>query len=62
MKAILAGILVTVAIAIVASFAMSEAQMPAFDRFATSGVRVGDPGDNLVGPAWDRWKGDEAGT
>ncbi|WAJ30774.1 hypothetical protein [Antarcticirhabdus aurantiaca] len=53
MTAILSGILVAVLVAIAASFGLAEIQEPAYERFATSGTRVGDPGENLVGQRWD---------
>ncbi|UIJ73178.1 hypothetical protein [Aurantimonas sp. HBX-1] len=49
MKAIVSGILIAGVIAVVASFALSEAQRPAYERYSTNSVRVGDPGHNLVG-------------
>ncbi|NDV85346.1 hypothetical protein GTW51_01380 [Aurantimonas aggregata] len=52
MKAILSGILIAGIIAVVASFALSEAQRPAYERYSTTSVRVGEPGNNLVGADW----------
>ena len=36
--------------AFVASFVLSGVQMASYTAFTTSGARVGDPGNNLVGP------------
>jgi hypothetical protein len=52
-RTILAGICVTLALAVVAAFALSEAQKDSFQVYATQSVRVGDPGHNLVGPKWN---------
>ncbi|HEX2019945.1 MAG TPA: hypothetical protein VGO17_13475 [Aurantimonas sp.] len=52
MKAILSGIVVALVVAVIASFALSEVQRPAYERYSTSSVRVGEPGDNLVGQDW----------
>lgn len=52
MKAILSGILIAGIVAVVASFALSEAQRPAYERYSTTSVRVGEPGNNLVGADW----------
>lgn len=60
MKAIVLGILIAGGIALASSFILAENQRPAFDRFATSSVRVGVPGDNLVGPEWATPEGEEA--
>lgn len=53
MRTILAGICVTMALAVVAAFALSEAQKDTFQVYTTSSVRVGNPGHNLVGPNWN---------
>lgn len=52
MKAIISGIVIAGIVAVVASFALSEAQRPSYERYSTSSVRVGDPGHNLVGADW----------
>jgi hypothetical protein len=54
MGTILAGVLAAVVIAIGAGFVLREQgqQRMAWEVYSTSGARVGDPGENLVGPAW----------
>jgi hypothetical protein len=52
MGAILAGIVVAVAIAIGAGFAMHSGNPLSWETYKTVNVRVGDPGTNLVGPNW----------
>lgn len=52
MKAIVSGILIALVVAVVASFALSEAQRTSYDRYSTTSVRVGEPGNNLVGADW----------
>ncbi|MBX6746588.1 MAG: hypothetical protein QJR07_10945 [Acetobacteraceae bacterium] len=52
MGAILAGILVAVAIAVGAGFAMHSDNPLSWETYKTGNVRVGDPGTNLVGPGW----------
>ena len=52
MGMILTGIVVAVAIAIgVGSYMRAEQQL-AWQVYSSSSARVGDPGQNLVGPAW----------
>ena len=41
-----------VVIAIIVSLVLGTQQRTAYESFATEGVRVGDPGHNLVGPDW----------
>jgi hypothetical protein len=55
MGVILTGIVAAAIIAIGAGFYMRSEQEPAWEVFSTSSTRVGDPGQNLVGP---RWTGD----
>lgn len=54
MGMIVTGVVVAVAIAIGASYFMRAEgdDRPAWQVYSTSSVRVGDPGDNLVGPGW----------
>jgi hypothetical protein len=52
-KVILSSIVASVLLAVVASFLLGEAQEPAYQAFATSSTRVGNPGDNLVGSTWN---------
>jgi hypothetical protein len=54
MKAILSGIALALAIAVIAGFVLAEAQKPSFEAYSTPSVRLGDPGDNLVGRNWSR--------
>jgi hypothetical protein len=49
---ILTGIAVAIAIAIGAGYYMRSEQQPAWRVYSTDSTRVGDPGSNLVGPAW----------
>jgi hypothetical protein len=52
-KVVLASILTAIVLAVGASFILNASQRPAYDVYASpSGVRVGDPGHNLVGPNW----------
>jgi hypothetical protein len=54
MGTIIAGIVAAVVIAIGAGFVLREQgqERMAWEVYSTSGARVGDPGENLVGPAW----------
>jgi hypothetical protein len=52
MGMILAGIVVAIAIAVGAGYLMNVEQTPSWQAYSTSSTRVGDPGHNLVGPAW----------
>lgn len=54
MRAIFSGIVLAVAVAVIAGFVLAEVQKPSFEVYATSSTRVGDPGDNLVGSNWTR--------
>ena len=51
---IFGGIAAAVVIAIGASFILRDEgqQRLAWEVYSTSGARVGDPGENLVGPGW----------
>jgi len=54
MRAFVASIVVSVLLAGGAAWYLIE-MMPAgtaYQTYATSGARVGDPGSNLVGPSW----------
>ncbi|MDO5658782.1 MAG: hypothetical protein Q4G36_10750 [Paracoccus sp. (in: a-proteobacteria)] len=48
MKAFLAALVATFAIAFLASTVLSGMQQTAPEAYATEGARVGDPGNNLV--------------
>ena len=52
MGVILIGIAAAIVIAIGASFVLDAEQQPAWQVYSTQSTRVGEPGDNLVGPAW----------
>jgi hypothetical protein len=52
MRAFLASVAVAVVVAVGAMFALDAVWRPADQAFATSGARVGDGGDNLVGKDW----------
>jgi hypothetical protein len=51
---IVTGVVAAFAIAIGASYFMREQgdDRPAWQVYSTSSARVGDPGENLVGPGW----------
>lgn len=59
MGVILLGIVVAVVIAIGAGFVLRGQQEPVWQVYSTSSTRVGDPGQNLVGPDYS---GEPAGT
>lgn len=52
MRTILSGIVVAVVLAALAGIAYSAAQKPAYELQPMPSVRVGDPGNNLVGESW----------
>ena len=52
MGMILTGIVVAVAIALGAGYFLNAEQKTAWVVNSSSSTRVGDPGQNLVGPAW----------
>jgi hypothetical protein len=52
-KVVLASIVAAIVLAVAAAFVLNATQRPAYDAYASSsGVRLGDPGHNLVGPNW----------
>jgi hypothetical protein len=51
MKAFVAALLFAAIAAVGASMLLDSIQQPSSDAFATVGARVGDPGNNLVGPS-----------
>ena len=59
MGVILSGVLVAVVLAVGAGFVLRSYQEPAYERYTTQSVRVGDPGENLVGRDWS---GEPSGT
>ena len=52
MGVILMGIAAAIVIAIGASVVLDAEQEPAWQVYSTQSTRVGEPGDNLVGPSW----------
>ena len=52
MKVILASLVVAIVVGVAAALILDRTQTPAYEAYATSGTRVGDPGHNLVGPNW----------
>jgi hypothetical protein len=50
MKVFIAAAAFAVIAAFAASIVLSGVQMASYTAFTTSGARVGDPGNNLVGP------------
>jgi hypothetical protein len=53
MTPFVAGVVVAVALAVGAAFVLDMQQITMADSNPTPSVRVGDPGQNLVGPNWD---------
>jgi hypothetical protein len=52
MRALLAGIVVAVLLAIGIGYFFPLTPEPAWQAYSSSSVRVDDPGTNLVGPRW----------
>lgn len=52
MKAFLAAVIAAVGLGLLAMFGLSGAQEFAYQKFATPGARVSEPGSNLVGHHW----------
>jgi hypothetical protein len=52
MKVFLVAVVAAVGLGVVAMFGLSGAQEFAYQKFATSGARVSEPGSNLVGHHW----------
>ncbi|MCZ7660311.1 MAG: hypothetical protein M5U07_21870 [Xanthobacteraceae bacterium] len=52
MPVILASILIAVVVAGGAGAVLTTMQQPVYETQPMAGVRVGDPGSNLVGPNW----------
>jgi hypothetical protein len=61
MRIILASTLAAAALALGAGLLLFAAQKPAYQAATTPTVRIGDPGDNLVGPDWWGVPSPEAG-
>jgi hypothetical protein len=53
MKVFLAALVFAAITAVGVAIVLSAIQMPSYVAFSTSGARVGDPGDNLVGTDWN---------
>jgi hypothetical protein len=53
MKVFLAALLVATVVAVGVSILLNTIQQPSYAAFTAEGVRVGDPGNNLVGPNWN---------
>lgn len=53
MKVIVSGIVAAALIGGLAAFVLNEQQRSSYQAFSTSSARVGDPGENLVGPRWN---------
>ena len=52
MKVFLAALVFAAIVAVGVSIVLNSVQRPSYSAFSTSGARVGDPGDNLVGRDW----------
>ena len=52
MKVIFASILIAIVIGVAAAFVLNTTHRPAYEAYATSSTRVGNPGHNLVGDNW----------
>jgi hypothetical protein len=52
MRAIISGIVAALAFAVIAALVLRGIQKPAYETYATSSTRLGDPGYNLVGKSW----------
>jgi len=53
MKVFLAALVFAAITAVGVAIGLSAIQIPSYVAFSTGGARVGDPGDNLVGPDWN---------
>jgi hypothetical protein len=52
MKPFIAAVIAAIAIGFGASVVLSGSQQLAYQKFSTSGVRLSEPGTNLVGHEW----------
>lgn len=52
MKSVLSGMAAVALLALIASFVAVKMRTPAYDRYTSRSVRVGDAGANLVGQNW----------
>jgi hypothetical protein len=53
MRAFLTAVAATVVFGLLAAGVLRIVQRPAYQAFSTSGVRLSDPGENLVGQNWN---------
>lgn len=52
LKVMILSAIVAIALAYAAALVLDRQQEPAYQAYQGSGARVGDPGENLVGPNW----------
>lgn len=52
MKVIIASALAVLVLGIGSALILNSIQEPAYEAYSTTGARVGEPGDNLVGKTW----------
>ena len=52
MKIIATSIAAALVLSLAAAYVLGTTQRPAYEAYATSSTRVGNPGDNLVGGSW----------
>jgi hypothetical protein len=53
MRAFIAAVIVSVVLAGAGAYILNDMNSEkAYQTFSTAGARVGDPGNNLVGPSW----------
>lgn len=57
MKTFIVALVFAALSAAAVSVLLNKFQEPGYVAFATSGARVGDPGDNLVGSSWSLPRG-----
>lgn len=53
MGSVVSGMIVAVLLAAGAAFLVPRLQEPAYEAYSSSSTRVGEPGQNLVGPTWN---------
>lgn len=59
MKTFLIAVVAAGVLAYGASMVLNGRQQVSYDAYTTTGARVGDPGDNLVGADWPEVQGEE---
>ena len=52
MKMVLTGIVVAIVVATGLGYLLAMDPTPAWQTYSTTSTRVGEPGNNLVGPRW----------